>query len=205
MYSTLGIIQHVIMLARRKIMCVVLAWNACEGGGLINKWLPNSVEHVWNVMALFQRNGRVHLNWRGRGSVQSTTGSRGVRISGSNGSNAGYSMFWGRVQGYWLPTPLACFPITSPTVRHRVPSGFNWALSAGDIVSHRGDEVTFLSRREKGDKPLVRFVYFLKRHCSNCIGYCSAMEAVCRGVWNLTAASVCLSCFFFIYFDIILT
>ena len=26
---------------------------------------------------------------------------------------------------YWLPTPLACFPFTSPTVRNRVPSGFN--------------------------------------------------------------------------------
>jgi len=37
-------------------------------------------------------------------------------------------MFWGRVQDYWLPTPLACSPFTSPTVRHRVPSGFNWAL-----------------------------------------------------------------------------
>ena len=62
------------------------------------------------------------------GSFQSTTGSWGVRISGSNGSNAGYTMFWGRVQDYWLPTPLACFPFTSPPVRHRVPSGFNWAL-----------------------------------------------------------------------------
>ena len=61
-------------------------------------------------------------------SVQSTTGSRGVRISGSNGSNAGYTMFWGRVQDFWLPNPLACSPFTSPTVRHRVPSGFNWAL-----------------------------------------------------------------------------
>jgi len=67
-------------------------------------------------------NGLVHLNWRGD---QSTTGSRGVRISGSN---AGYTVFWGRVRDYWLPTPLACFPFTSPTVRHRVPSGFNWAL-----------------------------------------------------------------------------
>jgi hypothetical protein len=55
-------------------------------------------------------------------SVQSTTGSRRVRISGSN---AGYTMFRGRVQVYWLPSPLACFPFTSPTVRHRVPSGFN--------------------------------------------------------------------------------
>jgi len=58
-------------------------------------------------------------------SVQSTTGSRGVRISGSNGSNAGYTIFWGRVQDYWLPTPFACFPFTSPTyvtVCHQVPT-----------------------------------------------------------------------------------
>ena len=61
------------------------------------------------------------------GSVHSTTGSRGVRISSSNGSNVGYTKFWGRVQDYWLPTPLASFPFTSPTVRRRVPSGFSWA------------------------------------------------------------------------------
>jgi hypothetical protein len=48
------------------------------------------VDCVWNVMAhaqkpdfVFRRNGRVHLNRRGA-SVQSATGSRGVRISGSN-------------------------------------------------------------------------------------------------------------------------
>jgi len=98
------------------------------------------VEHVWNVMAhaqkpdlVFQRNGRVHLNWRR--SVQSTTGSRGVRISGSNDSNAGYTMFWGRVQDYWLPTPLVCSPFTSPTVRHRVPLGFNWALVQNSLFT----------------------------------------------------------------------
>ena len=68
------------------------------------------VEHVWNVMAHAQKPDLVFC------------------ISGSNGNNAGYTMFWGRVQEYWLPTPLACFPFTSPTVRHRVPSRFNWAL-----------------------------------------------------------------------------
>ena len=80
----------------------------------------SGVEHVWNVMAyaqkpdfVFQRNGRVHLNRRGE-SVQSTTGSRGVRISGSNGSNAGYTVFCGAVQDYWPPTPLACFPLHFP-------------------------------------------------------------------------------------------
>ena len=57
-------------------------------------------------------------------SVQSTTGSRGVRISGSN---AGYTMFRGREE-YWLPTPFAKFPLTSPPVRHYVPSHFNWTL-----------------------------------------------------------------------------
>ena len=47
-----------------------------------------------------------------RASVQSTAGSRGVRISGSN---AGYTTFRGS---------LKSFPYTSPPVRHRVPSGF---------------------------------------------------------------------------------
>ena len=59
-------------------------------------------------------------------SVYSITSSRGVRISGSN---AGYTMFWGRVQDYRQHTPLACFPFISPTVHQNVPSGFNWTLS----------------------------------------------------------------------------
>jgi hypothetical protein len=37
-------------------------------------------------------------------------------------------MFWGRMGECWLLTPFACFPFTSPPVRHRVPSGFNWAI-----------------------------------------------------------------------------
>jgi len=43
---------------------------------------------------VFRRNGRVHLNRRGA-SVQSTAGSRGVRISGSN---VGYTTFRGSVK-----------------------------------------------------------------------------------------------------------
>ena len=43
---------------------------------------------------VFRQNGRVHLNRQGA-SVQLTTGSRGVRISGSNG---GYTMFQGSVK-----------------------------------------------------------------------------------------------------------
>jgi hypothetical protein len=58
-------------------------------------------------------------------SVQSTTGSRVVRISGSN---AGYAMFRGSVKGtdYTLHSPVS--PSFSQPVRHRVPSHFNWTL-----------------------------------------------------------------------------
>ena len=78
--------------------------------------------HAQKPDLAFQRNGRVHLNRQGEASVQSTAGSRVVRIGGSN---AGYTMFRGSVKWYWLPTLLACFPFTSPTVRYRMPSGFN--------------------------------------------------------------------------------
>ena len=59
-------------------------------------------------------------------SVQLTTGSRGVRISGSN---AGYTTFRGSVKstGYSLQSPVS--PSLPPLpVRHRVPPHFNWAL-----------------------------------------------------------------------------
>ena len=58
-------------------------------------------------------------------SVQSTTGSRDVSISGSN---AGYTMFRGSVKstGYPLHSPVS--PSLPLPVRHRVPSRFNWTL-----------------------------------------------------------------------------
>ena len=61
------------------------------------------------------------FKWAGA-SVQSTTGSRGVRISGSN---AGYIMFRGSVKGtgYTIHSPV------SPSLPHRVPSHFNCTLA----------------------------------------------------------------------------
>ena len=65
-------------------------------------------------------------------SVQSTTGSRGVRISSSN---VGYTMFRSSVKSTGYPLYSLVSPFTSTPVRHRVPSHFNWslptALSAG--------------------------------------------------------------------------
>ena len=68
---------------------------------------------------------------RGGGSVQSTTGSRGVRISGNN---AGYAMFLGRVKstGYPLHSPVP--PSLSQPVRRRVPSRYNWTLYVSNTL-----------------------------------------------------------------------
>ena len=74
---------------------------------------------------VFRRNGQVHLNRQGggRGSVQSTTGSRSVRIIGSN---ARYIMFRGSVEstGYPLHSPVSpSLPLPCVTVCHHISSG----------------------------------------------------------------------------------
>ena len=84
--------------------------------------------HAQKPDFVIRRNGRVHLNRRGA-SVQSITGSLGVCIDGSNGSNAAYTMFRGNVKstGYPFHSPVSPSLPPSP-VRHRVPSHFNWTL-----------------------------------------------------------------------------
>ena len=71
-------------------------WANTSTWGLANRpcWVCKitwKAEASWNVMThaqkpdfVFRRNGRVHLNRPAGASVQSTTGSRCVRISGSN-------------------------------------------------------------------------------------------------------------------------
>jgi len=56
-------------------------------------------------------------------SIQSTTGSRGVRISGSN---IEYTMFRGSVKstGYLLPSPVSpSLPLPCVTVCHHISTG----------------------------------------------------------------------------------
>jgi hypothetical protein len=77
--------------------------------------------HMQKPDFVFRRNGRVHLNRQGA-SVQSTTGSRGVRIGGSN---AGYTMFRGSVKSTDYPLhqfPLH-FPLPCVTVCHHISTG----------------------------------------------------------------------------------
>jgi hypothetical protein len=105
-------------------------YTAAQQGRNINRQhrvcTQNTADCVWNVMAqaqkpyfVFRQNGRVHLNRRGA-SVHSTTGSRSVRISGSN---AGYPMFRGSVKstGYPLHSSVSpSFPLPCVTVCHQV-------------------------------------------------------------------------------------
>ena len=62
-------------------------------------------------------------------SVQSTTGSRGVRVSGSN---AGYTMFRGSVKstGYPLHSPVSpSLPLAWVTVCHHISTGLYVTVS----------------------------------------------------------------------------
>jgi len=103
-------------------MCCSHIHNTC----IICQALLNVSDCVWNVMAhaqkpdfIFWRNGRVHLNRRGA-SVHSTTGSRGVRISGSNAS---YTMLRGIVKGtgYPLHSPVSpSLPLPCVTMCHHI-------------------------------------------------------------------------------------
>jgi hypothetical protein len=88
------------------------------------------VDCVWNVMAhaqkpdfVFPRNGRVHLNRRGRQFsrlLAAEACSSAVVMLDTPRSEVAWE--------YWLPTPFASFPFTSPAVSHRVPPGFERAL-----------------------------------------------------------------------------
>ena len=88
------------------------------------------VDCVWNVMAhaqkpdlVFRGNGRVHLNRRGRQFsrlLAVEVCSPAVEMLDTQCSDVAWE--------YWLPTPFARFPFTSPPVFHRVPSSFNWTV-----------------------------------------------------------------------------
>ena len=91
----------------------------------------------------FRRNGRVHLNRR-EASVQSTTGSRSLRISDSN---ARYTMFRGSVKstGYLLHSsvfPSLHFPSpTCVTVCHHISTG----LYKRYLLAGKGDRCVGLT------------------------------------------------------------
>ena len=85
---------------------------------------------------VFRRNRRVHLNRQGA-SFQSTTGSRGVRISGSN---AGYTVFRGSVKGIGYPLHSPVSPsllLPCVTVCHHISTGLYLQRRAINVFANR--------------------------------------------------------------------
>ena len=91
---------------------------------------------VWNVMAhaqkpefVFRRNGRVHLNRRGRQFSRLLT----AEVCAS----AVVMLDKPRSEGvweYWLPTPFASFPFTSPPLCHQVPNELYHCFSGKEVL-----------------------------------------------------------------------
>ena len=107
--------------------------------------------HAQKPDFVFRRNGRVHLNRQGA-SVQSTTGSRGVR---SSGSNAGYTTFRGSVKstGYTLHSPVSpSLPLPYVTVCHHVSTG----LYVGITLALRMNSLPPYSGENKPQRRSVR-------------------------------------------------
>jgi len=79
--------------------------------------------HAQKPDFVFRRNGGVHLNRRGRQFSR--------LLAAEVCASALVMMDTPRsevVSEYWLHTPFAIFPFTSPTLGHRVPSGFKRTL-----------------------------------------------------------------------------
>jgi hypothetical protein len=102
----------------------------CTVFSIICSQTIRELDCVWNVLAhaqkpdfVFRRNGRFHLNRQGRQFslllAAEVCASAVVMLDTPR-----YEVVW----EYWLPTPFAGFPFTSPPVRHRVPSGFKRTL-----------------------------------------------------------------------------
>ena len=105
-------------------------------------------------------------------SVQSTTGSRGVRISGTDGSNAGYTMFRGSVKstGYPLHSPVSpSLPLPFVTVCHQVSNAlyahfardvffFQLSYYTGHRNSHFKDGPTFTLQKNSVKNKKLRTI-----------------------------------------------
>jgi len=83
--------------------------------------------HAQKSDFVFRRNGRVHLNRRER-QFSLLLAAEVCASAFIVGSNAGYTMYRGSLKGTGYPLLSPISPLTSPPVRHRVPSHFNWSL-----------------------------------------------------------------------------
>ena len=151
--------------------------------------------HAQKPDFVFPRNGRVHLNRWGhqfsRLLAAESCASAVVMLDTPHSE-----VVW----EYWLPTPFASFPINSPPVRHRVPSGFKRTLP---VVIHilqfekkNGLERSFLHPTlylHISDHLLalwgsfVSLVVCLQTLSSYCLNFCSTWSSF----WHTNQQAAC--------------
>jgi hypothetical protein len=102
--------------------------------------------HALKPDFVFRRNGRVHLNRRGR-QFNRPLAAEVCAPAYIVGSNAGYTMFRGNVKGtgYPLHSPVSpSLPLPCVTVSHHISTGlhlpvFRYGVTSGDFVGGGGD------------------------------------------------------------------
>jgi hypothetical protein len=152
---------------------LVSGWTNCKTSRLRSKYNGTRAENRFRLSAK-----KTSPFTSAGASVQSTTGSRCVDISGSN---AGYNMFRGSVKGtvyllhsqyspllplpcvtvYCLPTPFAIFFFTSPpcvTVCHHISTGLYLEIT----TYHR--KVQRLTPYSQGSRDRISSRYRCKWH-----------------------------------------
>ena len=148
--------------------CTLFALNV-RVADAAHRWVGHCVGANWNVLAhaqkpdlVFRRNGRVHLNRQGT-SVQSTTGSRGVRISGRN---AGYTMLRDSVKGtgYPLHSPVSpSLPLPCVTGYYHILTGVFFCVH-NKVYCERGRRENLLPKFSRG-VPIIHETRVGKRWC----------------------------------------
>jgi len=128
-------------------VCIQTCLDLCDPEGISSRWGMWSISCQVVYFTCFTYLDRLRLKCDGTraetrfrlsteqtspfksvgASVQSTTGRRDVHIS-LQGLYCSCKLMFCSHDAYWLPTPFCCFPLTSPPVRHRVPSHFSWTL-----------------------------------------------------------------------------
>ena len=111
--------------------------------------------HAQKPVSVFRRNGRVHLNRRGR-QFSRLMAAEVCASAGSNSSDAGYTMFWGSVKSTGYPfhsaavSPSLPFPCVTVcphiSIGVYVSSGRNvflWDFEGSGIRSKLGSDCRF--------------------------------------------------------------
>jgi len=124
--------------------------NKCKDPHMVNTVLElvqNLMAHAHKPHFIFRLNGRVHLNRRGsqfsRPLAAEVCASALVMLDTLRSEVA-----W----EYWLPTPFASFPFTSPPVCHRVPPhsehSITWWLIASNTDFYQQEREKLIPDRD---------------------------------------------------------